>query len=259
MKNLILFSITLFTFISQVSPATGTERADTILFGKPKVIIDSGHTNKMPGATSITGKREVEYNDKLVSKLADALANSGFAPILTRQPNQEVKLEDRANIANLNNAILMLSIHHDSAQPRHLEPEKRHGAKTYRTRKAISGYSLFVSRKNQQFDNSLVFAKVLGHELFKLGRKPSLHHAEPIPGERRPLLDVTLGIYQFDDLVVLKKSEIPAVLLEIGVLVDKDDEAYVTKDENQKAIVNAIVASIRKFHATIPSESITSP
>lgn len=35
---------------------------------------------------------------------------------------------------------------------------------------------------------------------------PSLHHAEPIHGENRELLDTTLGIYRFDDLTVLKKT-----------------------------------------------------
>jgi N-acetylmuramoyl-L-alanine amidase len=247
-KNSITSLFALLVFVVNGLPAV----ADTTPPGKPEVIIDAGHTAKMSGATSITGKREVEYNDKLVAQLSNALAKSGFTPTLTRQPNQEIKLENRAAIANSHNAILMLSIHHDSAQLTHLEPVVRNGIKTYRTRTPIAGYSIFVSRKNRQFGSSLAFARLLGHEMLNLGRKPSLHHTEPIPGEGRPLLDATLGIYQFDDLVVLKKTAIPAVLLEVGVIVDKADEAYVSNGKNQQAIVKAIVTAIGRFSGATP-------
>lgn len=215
---------------------------------KPSVIIDAGHTNQHPGAISLTGKYEVEYNDIIVSKLSTALNAAGFVPILTRKPNQEIKLEDRVNVASATGALVMLSIHHDSAQLVHLESVKHNGKKVYRTRKPISGYSIFVSKKNLQFDRSLIFAKLLGEELLKLGRKPTLHHAEPIPGEGRTLLDVHLGIYQYDDLMILKNNILPAVLLEIGVIVDRNDEAYVTKRKNQEAIINATLTAINRFN-----------
>jgi N-acetylmuramoyl-L-alanine amidase len=245
MRSLILLSIT--AFVLQGSPLAAFAGTDE-LRAKPVVVIDAGHTNKMPGALSITGRHEVEYNDSLVLRLSEAIAEAGFAPVLTRRPAQEIRLQDRANLANTQkNAILMLSIHHDSAQLVHLEPVIRNGIKTYRTRKPISGYSIFVSKKNPQFNRSLSFAKMLGRELLKLGRKPSLHHAEPIPGEGRPLLDANLGIYQYDDLVVLKKTKIPAVLLEVGVIVDPADEGYVSDAEKQGSIISATIAAIKEF------------
>ena len=214
---------------------------------KPVVIIDPGHTNKMPGAVSITGKYEVAYNDNLVSMISKALTGAGFVAVPTRNPNQEITLEDRASIANSHHALAMLSIHHDSAQLVYLESIEKNGKKTYQTRKPISGYSIFVSKKNREFERSFIFARLLGEELIKLGRKPTLHHAELIPGEGRPLLDAGLGIYQYDDLVVLKQTKIPAILLEIGVIVDRFDEAYVTSRDHQESIVNAIVASLLEF------------
>ncbi len=217
---------------------------------KPFIIIDAGHTNKSPGAISITGKYEVEYNDIFVSKLSMALTKAGFVPILTRKPSQEIKQENRVNVTTSADALVMLSIHHDSAQLVHLESVNLHGKKVYRTREPISGYSIFVSRKNRQFESSLVFAKLLGEELLKLGRKPALHHAEPIPGEGRTLLDASLGIYQYDDLIILKKNKLPAVLLEIGVIVDRSDEAYVTRSDHQEAMINAILTAIGRFSKT---------
>jgi N-acetylmuramoyl-L-alanine amidase len=247
MKKGIPIVILCVVFILTGPPSFIDARSDDTSSEKPVVIIDAGHTNKMPGAVSITGKYEVEYNDNLVSKISNVLTGAGFVTIPTRNPNQEIKLEERVNIANSHNALAMLSIHHDSAQLVYLELIEKNGKKAYRTRKPISGYSIFVSKKNSQFDSSFIFAKLLGEELIKLGRKPTLHHAEPIPGEGRPLLDADLGIYQYDDLVVLKQSTIPAVLLEVGVIVDQTDEAYVTRLDHQDSIVNAILVSLGKF------------
>jgi hypothetical protein len=39
--------------------------------------------------------------------------------------------------------------------------------------------------------------------------KPSRHHGEAIAGENRRLIDPENGIYQFDDLVVLKLQGLP--------------------------------------------------
>lgn len=231
------------------SPAIGAAAATTLPTKKTEVILDGGHTAQAYGAVGSSGRREVDYNDGLVAQLAAALAQSGFTPILTRQPLQEISLAERVAVTHYHKAAVMLSIHHDSAQLVHLEPVVINGVRTHQTRTPISGYSLFVSGKNRHFAQSLAFARLLGHELAKLGRKPSLHHAEPIPGEGRPLLDAPLGIYQFDDLVVLKKAAIPAVLLEVGVIVDKADEAYVSSRENQRALVKAILAAIEAFTA----------
>lgn len=253
------------SFILTGLPYLATAGSEDPSCAKPVVIIDSGHTNKMPGAISVTGKYEVEYNDNLVSKISDVLTKAGFVPVLTRKSNEEVKLEDRADIANSHNALALLSIHHDSAQLAHLESVIQNGKNAYRTREPISGYSLFISRKNEQFDNSFIFAKLLGEELIKLGRKPALHHAEPIPGEGRPLLDADLGIYQYDDLTVLNKSRIPSVLLEVGVIVDQSDEIYVSSIDNEESMVNAILVSLNKFniiqknHESSPPVNLTFP
>ena len=146
-----------------------------------------------------------------------------------------------AAFANRANADLFLSIHHDSAQLHYLHKTTVNGKTAYQTIKPIRGYSLFVSQKNPQFRKSLLFAEQIGSQLsFTSNRKPTLHHAEKIAGENRELLDAKLGIYRFDDLVVLAKTKIPAVLLEVGVIVDADDEAYVNNPQHQKTMINAI-------------------
>lgn len=198
----------------------------------------------MGGATSLRGIKEVIYNDHLASILADTLSAHGMRVLLTRQPGEEVSLEDRVAVARTSQADCFIALHHDSAQPKYLEKIDTGGLEAYSTLQPIRGYSVFVSTKNKQYPKSRSLAKSIGLSLLKLGRKPTLHHAEPIQGENRPLLDSTLGIYQYDGLKVLAGNDLPAVLIEFGVLVDKADEEYVSNPHNQARFAQAICGAI---------------
>jgi N-acetylmuramoyl-L-alanine amidase len=142
---------------------------------------------------------------------------------------------------------LFLALHHDSAQLKYLARTEVNGKPAYQTVRPIAGYSIFVSQRNPKFAQSQQFAKLLGQALLGLGRHPTLHHAEPIAGENRELLDAKLGIYKFDDLLVLRRTMVPAVLLEVGVIVDAEDEKYVADNTRQDAVVQAIVDAIERF------------
>lgn len=233
-----------------IGHAGAVQAEESALHHPLRVVIDPGHTPEHGGALGARGIFEVKYNDALAQKVCDALKKAGFTPVLTRTPSQEIGLDARAQLANEEHADLFLSIHHDSAQLRYLEKFKAGSLDAYRTTKPIRGYSLFVSQLNPHFAQSLQFATLLGDQLRATGRTPTLHHAEPIPGENRNLLDTMRGIYRFDDLVVLKKTAIPAVLIEVGVMTDPADEAYVSNDTNQARIVEAIVSAVRRYADT---------
>ena len=216
--------------------------------GKPfVVVIDPGHNPKQAGALGARGIREVTYNDNLSAKLAKTLRATGMQVVLTREATEEISLDGRAELANTRQADLFLALHHDSAQLKYLTKIELNGAPAYQTLQPIAGYSIFVSKLNPKFAQSLQFAELLGQKLLALGRPPTLHHAEPIAGENRELLDARLGIYKFDELLVLRKTIVPAVLLEVGVIVDPMDEEYVSDIAKQDAIVQAIVAAVETF------------
>ena len=211
-----------------------------------RILLDPGHSLASPGALGARAIHEVHYNNTFTTELARALKTAGFQVLLTRLPEEEITLDKRAEIANSSGADLFLSIHHDSAQIRYLESIAVDGRPAWRSKIPVQGYSIFVSTTNPQFDKSLEFAKAMAGRLYTLGRKPTLHHAEQIPGESRELLDSQLGIYRFDELLVLRKTKIPALLLEIGVIVDVQDEAYVSSRSNRAAIVKAIVDALTR-------------
>jgi N-acetylmuramoyl-L-alanine amidase len=216
-----------------------------------RIVIDPGHTPSLGGALGVRGIHEVYYNDRLASQLVQALALAGFDVALTRGPTENVSLEARAQYANSRQADLFLSIHHDSAQLQFLEKVKVGELDAYRTTRPIAGYSIFVSQRNPRFAQSYAFAQILGEEMRKLGRAPTLHHAEPIAGESRELLAPDIGIYRFDDLLVLRQTVMPAVLLEVGVIVDPADEGYVSDPGNRARMVHAVVVAVQRYVATV--------
>lgn len=211
------------------------------------IVLDPGHTPKQGGALGVRGVYEVVYNDRFTARLADALRAASFTVKLTREPGQSLSLTDRASIANDEQPALFLAIHHDSAQSIYLRKLELANGIAYQATRPIGGYSIFVSKANPAFADAYRFAEQLGQALFGLGRPPTPHHAEDIAGERREWLNERLGIYRFDDLVVLHKTRVPAVLLEVGVIVDPADERYVSQADNQDAMCQAIVGAVRAY------------
>jgi N-acetylmuramoyl-L-alanine amidase len=106
---------------------------------------------------------------------------------------------------------------------------------------------VFVSRKNRKFAQSQRLGRFLSEAMLVRGFSPSLHHAEKIPGEGRNLLDKDLGLYEFEDLIVLKTAAMPAVLLECGVIINRSEETSLQKLEIQQRIADAATEAISKF------------
>lgn len=207
----------------------------------PLIVLDPGHHPSQPGALSARGWYEVRYNDRFVAELVPQLQAAGWRVALTRTSEQELGLAARAAVPAQLGADLFLSIHHDSVQPHYVKRTEYDGRTAYRTTGQFRGTSIFVSGLNPHFEASRRFAFLLGGNISALGREPALHHAEPIKGENRPLLDRKLGIYQYDGLAVLRRNSVPAVLVEIGVLPDPWDEAFVSIKQNRLAVQRAIV------------------
>ena len=223
------------------SVAQACERGDFV------IAIDPGHTRARPGAISARGVPEVQFNENLARYLLDELVHAGFAKaFLTNRNQASISLIDRALLANGRKAQLFLSIHHDSAQAHYLSTWTYLGKRRLYN-DDIKGYSLFVSEKNGDAIGSVRLAHLLGNQLRNDCFIPTLHHAEKIPGENRELLDEQLGIYRFDDLVVLKSTRMPAVLFEAGLIVNRHEERLLQSSSYQKRIAVALTNAVVEF------------
>jgi len=215
-----------------------------------KIAIDVGHTPEAPGATSARGVTEYAYNLLLAKRIERTLLDGGFSrtTLITARGVGRPQLLKRTERANTLGLDLLLSIHHDDVQGLYHARWTYKGAIHLFSDK-FSGYSLFVSRENRHFDDSLAFAKLLGAALTARGMRYSAHHAEPIPGEGRELVDPEAGVYLYDQLVVLKFTQPPAVLLEAGVIVNRMEELVLASPEGRGRIGAAVLDAVNEYCA----------
>jgi N-acetylmuramoyl-L-alanine amidase len=205
-----------------------------------RVALDIGHTPKTEGAVAADGTMEYEFNKRIVHLvMADLEQRPGLSVLVINDEGKEISLPRRSAVANAAKADLFLAVHHDSANDRYLTARKVDGRTLYQTDK-FHGYSVFFSKKNTKASASFDFAKALGSAMREQGLTPTAHHAEKIPGEGRELVIPELGVYRFDNLVVLKTAEMPAALLECGVIVNPAEEAELKQPERQAKTVRAI-------------------
>jgi N-acetylmuramoyl-L-alanine amidase len=215
-----------------------------------RIAIDVGHTPQAPGTTSARGVTEYAFNLELAKRIKKTLLDGGFVGItlITERGTGRPQLLRRPRRANTDEVDLFLSIHHDDVQDSYHETWLYNGQTRIFSDK-FSGYSLFVSRENQHFEESLTFAKLLGAALMARGMRYSAHHAEPIEGEGRQLVDSDVGVYLYDQLVVLKFTKAPAVLLEAGVIVNRAEELQLASPKGHEQVSAAVLEAVRQFCA----------
>ena len=208
------------------------------------VAIDAGHGPKSPGATSASGQPEYAFNKRLGTAVKDALVQAGFTKALLIDPvGTDLPPAGRAKRANAAKAGLLLSIHHDSAQPQFFTTVVVNG-RQQRVCDRFAGYGVFYSQRNKEAAASLALARAVGRELAASGLPFSPHHAADIPGEGRPIVDPIAGVYRYDGLAVLHAANMPAVLVEAGVIVNPTEEQTLATEARQTQTARAIAQAV---------------
>lgn len=214
-----------------------------------RVVLDVGHTAQSPGAKSARGADEYDFNLRLAKQIDQALVDAGFAKtvlMVTGGPGVR-SMYVRVARANDLSANLLLSIHHDSVPNKFLEKWDYNGkAETFSDR--FKGHSIFISDDNADPKDSLMFGHLLGEQLKARGLQYTPHYTESFMGRwRRTLLDTDAGVYRYDTLFVLKKTHMPAVLLEAGSIANRDEELTMASPERQRLISAAVVDAVDSF------------
>lgn len=215
------------------------------LLAEPIIAIDVGHSLKSTGSTSARGNPEFLFNQKLATTLNSLLKQGGVSSTLIGDDGGMSDLFARTQSAENQSATFFISIHHDSVQEKYLSTWEFEG-KSRQYSDQFSGFSVFVSRKNAHLEKSLECGKMIGKALQNSGFPLATHHNEPIPHENRPWADREAGVSYYDDLIVLKTAAMPAVLVEAGVIVNRDDELKLMQDETRKKIAVAIATGLNQ-------------
>ncbi|HOV04370.1 MAG TPA: N-acetylmuramoyl-L-alanine amidase [Kaistiaceae bacterium] len=215
----------------------------------PAVTLDIGHSPGRHGATSARGKAEYRFNRRFAQELAKVLEAGGIGPVrILNAAGADLTLKERAaEIRTLGEGIL-LSIHHDSVQPQYLSRWSDRGTERPYS-DLFRGYSLFVSNRGGAYGRSVDLARTIGRSLQADGFRASLHHAEAIPGENRPIVDAENGVFRHDGLAVLKNAPVPAVLVEVGVILNRAEETDLEDAGYRARFQAAIAAAVATFCA----------
>ncbi|TYP72633.1 N-acetylmuramoyl-L-alanine amidase [Paenibacillus methanolicus] len=172
-----------------------------------KVVIDAGHGGKDPGAPSVIGKYEKEFNFAVAKKVMALLdKETRIQGIMTRSTDTFVELDGRVKIANDAKADLFISIHANRAAS-----------------SSVSGVETYYTRAN-----SKAFADIMHKHLVK----------------GTGLKDRKVRTANFR---VIKYTTMPAVLLECGYLSNKNDTSVLFTDAKQNQLAAEIVSGIKEY------------
>jgi N-acetylmuramoyl-L-alanine amidase len=226
-----------------------------------RVVVDVGHTLAVPGALSARGMPEYAFNLQLAQQIKQTLVDAGFDKtvlfITAKAP--PAGLFERASIANRLPADLFISIHHDSV-PDNLMHTWQYEGQDQQDNDDYPGYALFVSNDNADRAGSLLFGKFLGKALQARGLQFTPHYTLALMGHRRrQLLDADAGVYRYDQLVVLRYTRMPALLLEAGSIVNRQEELELATPERRTLTSAAVAAAVEEFCAARAHPKIEQP
>jgi N-acetylmuramoyl-L-alanine amidase len=228
------------------------------------IAIDVGHVARQPsgglcgstgncgwGETSARGVPEYDFNLKLATRISDELIREGFRSthlmIPTVRRPVSASLLERVARADAMNADMFLSIHHDSVKDKYQQTWTYEGQTRYYFDRS-TGFSLHVSINNPQYDDSLALARVMADRLMEKGLSFNGIHERGNPeGAEAIFADPKRGIYRQDNLAVLRRTKMMAVLLEGGVIVNRDEELRLATPAYQGTIATAVVRAVAEF------------
>jgi N-acetylmuramoyl-L-alanine amidase len=244
---------------------------------QPLIILDPGHDPVYPGALGTCGESEYVYNDRIVaayrplsSYAVKVTREAGASPWGLRHPLQAVKtdvapyslkasLQARVDFANTHRGDVFISIHHDSVPLRHITTRSDlcdgKGGRTllpaFKEKHAI-GFNVFIlqDENNPYYRDSLRLAKLLGEALRSMGRPASSYHYFPEDDCRscRPVISDAGVLHQ--DLFVLRHVRMPAVLIEVGNIVDAEDEAHINTESFRRAFGQTINRAVEAYFSS---------
>lgn len=189
------------------------------------IVIDPGHGGTDTGAISPRNLYEKNVTLPIAKYLKPLLEEKGAKVIMTRYDDHDVygpyasaenELQARVDVAEENKADLLLSIHIDSF-----------------TKPEINGVSTYY---NDKTDYDIILAESL-HKFIK---------DVPNFGDR--------GV-RTANFYLLVNSSMPAALVELGFLSNKDDEARLRKDSVRKEFAKALAKGLEEYFDRAAKES----
>lgn len=200
------------------------------------VAVDVGHGGKDRGAISARGRSEFEFNRDFAQVLVGPLMDHGLTVRQINFDGQIGSLSARPQAAK--GSDFFISIHHDSIGESWLLPWTWEGIERTHT-EVKRGFGIFVSAANPQLATSMRCASAMGAMLRRAGFVPSEWH-----GRKHLAADAENGVWYYDNLVVLYRTTLPAVLFEAGVIKHREEELELRDPARQARMADALATAL---------------
>ncbi|NJR32641.1 MAG: N-acetylmuramoyl-L-alanine amidase [Chamaesiphon sp. CSU_1_12] len=193
------------------TPKQDTSPAARPSSGRVLVMLDPGHGGRDPGAIGLGGLREVDVIMPVARRVAEILEKQGIAVKMTRTGDNYVGLDERVSISREAGATIFISIHANAIENR---PDVN-GLETYH-------YNIGQS-----------LAETVHRTVVDYVNKNGFY-----------LNDRRVRSARF---LVLRKSTIPAILVETGYLTSEAESSRLRRDDYQKVMAEAIAKGIIQY------------
>lgn len=215
--------------------------------GRPLVVIDPGHGGRDPGATGASGEiREKDLTLLIARELRAELARRGRVRVaLTRDDDASLELDQRGELARRLGADLFISLHADSAA----DPHAR-GATIYSLSDVASDADAARLAAAQGGHGEAVSSSADGSVRALLADLAMRDAMEGSADFAMRLLDRAGGIelrpepHRFAAFRVLRRTQAPAVLFEMGYLSNAADEAMLRDPASRGRLVRMLAGAI---------------
>lgn len=249
----------------QVTPAPKPVAAPQVVKKEVKqrrpvrVVIDAGHGGKDTGAIGPSGTREKDVALSVSKRLYQILKDSpDFAPVMSRNGDQFLKLRRRMDVARNNKADAFVSIHANSFTSR-----KVRGGSVYALSigGATSEHARWLAEREnaadlvggvsiQDKDNSL--AAVLLDLSQTATLEASIELADNVLKELAVIGPLHKKTVQQAGFLVLKSPDIPSILVETAYISNPKEERKLRDARYQQKLANAIFRGLRDFFVANP-------
>lgn len=236
-------------------------------FSLSKVVIDAGHGGTDPGAVSRDGKNyEKTFTLDIATRLGDKIKAEcpGVEVVYTRTKDKSVALNDRAEIANKASADLFISIHINAAASTTPNGYSVHVlGKSSNKNRDLFAYNMDVCKREnavilleddysttyQGFDpsdpESFIFLQLMQNSNLEQSLDFAQLVAEKLKGGP---IKVNRGVWQ-DPFLVLWRTAMPAVLVELGFISNSTDLATLKSADERDKLATRLCRAFKEYKA----------
>lgn len=168
------------------------------------IVLDAGHGGVQPGC--VAGEiLEKNITLEVTLQLESKLEEMGFSVVLTRDSDEDIELDERADIANRAEAECFVSLH----------------CNWYEEDSSVSGLECYYFQAEESKRLAALIAESTDSE--------SIH---------------TRDIKE-ENFQVLRETKMPATLIEMGFMTNPEELELLTSDDYQEKLVSAIANGIQ--------------